>query len=187
MAEVQAEVDDLLLDRPEVEEDLRSILTVDAEQERWSFDDIPADSGTFGELVSRGIVEQAGAGYRVADRAAVKRGLNGSATDTVADRSDPDGGTADPAATAGSLVNDIDRIWVGSLLGALALVVVMRTAFSLPSVMRGDDILLLANDPYYYRHAVETVLETGLNKKQPAPILYRSHVFDQVPLFQFNQ
>ncbi len=53
------------------------VLAVDDEQDGWTFDDIPIDSGQFGELVSAGIVEKDGDEYRVADPDAVRAALNG--------------------------------------------------------------------------------------------------------------
>ncbi|QSG08040.1 UDP-glucose 6-dehydrogenase [Halapricum desulfuricans] len=54
---MRAATESLLEDRPDLETALEELLTVDAERDTWTFDDVPVDSGTFGELVSREIVE----------------------------------------------------------------------------------------------------------------------------------
>ena len=63
----------LLDERPELESALEAALAVDDEHDEWSFDDIDVDSGAFGELVSRGIVEKRSDEYAVTDPAAVRR------------------------------------------------------------------------------------------------------------------
>lgn len=70
------EVDELVADRPELRADIEAVL--DAE-EPFDFDDLPLDSGAFGEIVAAGVVEETDDGYRVADRTAVERGLAGDA------------------------------------------------------------------------------------------------------------
>ncbi|QHS17328.1 hypothetical protein GWK26_09315 [haloarchaeon 3A1-DGR] len=73
MADPHAATRSLLEDRPELAEAVADALETDAAAETpWTFDDLAADSGAFGELVSRGIVESEGEGYRVADPEAVR-------------------------------------------------------------------------------------------------------------------
>ncbi len=67
----------VLDDRPELRDATAAVLAVDDEQDGWTFDDIPIDSGQFGELVSAGIVEKDGDEYRVADPNAVRAALDG--------------------------------------------------------------------------------------------------------------
>jgi dolichyl-diphosphooligosaccharide--protein glycosyltransferase len=43
---------DFLEDHPDGEQQLQSLLEVDAAEETWAFDDIPLDSGLFGEVVA---------------------------------------------------------------------------------------------------------------------------------------
>ncbi|EMA00821.1 dolichyl-diphosphooligosaccharide--protein glycosyltransferase [Haloarcula vallismortis] len=138
----------VLDDRPELRDATEAVLAVDAEQDGWTFEDIPIDSGQFGELVSAGIVEKDGEQYRVADPDAVRAALNGdSAVDSDS------GGRMD----LGDVIRfDFDAQATGLLVAALAVVFVART-YVIGSVYRGGDIVLSSNDPYYYRYHVEQV------------------------------
>ncbi|WP_306059788.1 hypothetical protein [Natronococcus wangiae] len=66
-----------LEDRADGDRVLERVLEVDDELERWTFDDHEADSGIFGEVASRGIVEKVDGEYQVADVGAVKVVLDG--------------------------------------------------------------------------------------------------------------
>ncbi|EMA19391.1 MULTISPECIES: STT3 domain-containing protein [Haloarcula] len=138
----------VLDDRPELRDATAAVLAVDDEQDGWTFDDIPIDSGQFGELVSAGIVEKDGDEYRVADPDTVRAALN----DDSAVGSDSESGTA----LGDALRFDFDARATGLLVAALAVVFVART-YVIGSIYRGDDIVLSSNDPYYYRYHVEQV------------------------------
>jgi dolichyl-diphosphooligosaccharide--protein glycosyltransferase len=144
----EGEIRELLSERPDLEPALEAVLEPTAP---WDFDDVDVDSGAFGELVSRGIVEQRGDHYHVPDRAAIQAAL---ATEPVEEH-DPE--SAASGARFRALLSRFDPLAVGLLGLALASVVVFRL-FSLPSVFRGDAVVLLANDPYYYRILVEEML-----------------------------
>jgi len=159
MTDAREEVDALLADRPELEPALREIYGVDGDEETWVFDDVPVDSGAFGELVSRGVVESAGDEYRLADRDAVAAALDGDGGG-----GESGGGTNDDpggAATAPDAAEVVERVRTrlprvrrdaaAGLAAALALVALFRL-FAYPSVFRNGDIVLLANDPYFYRY-----------------------------------
>ena len=150
MTDVRDAADALLADRPELEGDLRTVLDVDAEHDRWAFDDVPLDSGAFGELVSREIVEKVDGKYRVADRGAVRRAIEGEER--------VDSGESTP-----SVDLDLDlpprRVSL-AILGSLALVLVFRL-FAYPSVFRAEHVVLLGNDPYFYRYFLLESLEQG--------------------------
>ncbi|MFW5918261.1 MAG: STT3 domain-containing protein [Haloferacaceae archaeon] len=152
MSDVRETTDTLLADRPDVEADLRSVLDVDDDHETWTFDDIPLDSGTFGELVSRGIVEKADGEYRVADRDAVRAALAGEEQPS-------------PPTTESTPALDVDielpprRVSL-ALLGALTLVLAFRLA-AFGAVFREEHVVLLGNDPYAYRYIVLDALEQG--------------------------
>jgi len=154
MDDVREATVDLLADKPEAEDALREILEVN-EEGTWAYDDLSIDSGTFGEIVSRGIVEDRADGYRIADRHAVQAVLNGEE-----DLADKTGGT-DIGFSSVSLP-DIDRQTALIVGGAFALVAVVRIAFMWSSVFRGSDIILAGNDPYYYRYWVDTLLVSDL-------------------------
>jgi len=139
----------LLDDRPELDAALEAALAVDGEHDGWTFDDIDVDSGAFGELVSRDIVEKRGDEYAVADPTAVRRALDG------------DEAAATTASERGVDLNwltvpDVDGRAAGLFVAALSALVLSR-AYVVGSVYRGGDIVLSGNDPYYYRYFVELV------------------------------
>ncbi|AUG46406.1 hypothetical protein BVU17_02285 [Haloarcula taiwanensis] len=138
----------VLDDRPELRDATEAVLAVDDEQDGWTFDDIPIDSGQFGELVSAGIVEKDGEQYRVADPDAVRAALNG----------EPEAGSdsGHGLALGDALRFDFDARATGLLVAALSVVLVART-YIIGSVYRDGDIVLSSNDPYYYRYHVEQV------------------------------
>ncbi|WP_436932551.1 glycosyltransferase family 39 protein [Halosimplex halobium] len=117
----------LLEERPDFEAAIEEILRVDREKGRWDFDDISLESGPFGEIVSRGIVEKDGSSYTVADRRAVERALAGE------DYSDSD--TREP--TAIDRIFDLESISVTLphlLLGGFALIGVAFRLYDLGQV-----------------------------------------------------
>jgi dolichyl-diphosphooligosaccharide--protein glycosyltransferase len=150
MTDVRAATESFLAETPDGDETLEELLAVDAEHETWTFEDIPIGSGRFGELVSRDIVEAQGDAYRVRDREAVVRALEGSDNTDERTRQAVSGsvsrtlGQADTVATAG-------------VVGALALVVLFRV-FPVQSVFQQGAIVLSGNDPYYYQYLVEQLL-----------------------------
>ena len=157
-----AAVSKVLDDRPELEPALKVVLEVDDETDTWTFDDVPVDSGVFGELVSRGLVERTddGDAYRVADPTAVRAALAGQdinecVTDATS-RSRRFGSFPDSTAVMERMAA-LDVYTVGSLLGAL-LVVVFARAYVYGSVFRDGAVVLSGNDPYYYRYWVEQAL-----------------------------
>ena len=138
----------VLDDRPELKSATEAVLAVDDEQDGWTFDDIPIDSGQFGELVSAGIVEKDGDEYRVADPDAVRAALAGE--------SELGGDSEHGLGVGGALDFDFDARATGLLLAALAVVFVART-YVIGSIYRGGDIVLSSNDPYFYRYHIEQV------------------------------
>ena len=149
------EVGRLLEERPDLEPAVAAALAADEAHGTWTFDDLDTDSGSFGELVSRGVVEKADGEYRLTDPAATRAALDGETA------------TTDGGATAG--LSDIDLSFsmptvdnraALALAGALVLVVAFRIT-TFPSIFRGDDVVLGGNDPYYYRYWVEQVAAAG--------------------------
>jgi dolichyl-diphosphooligosaccharide--protein glycosyltransferase len=156
MTKVRAATEELLTEKPDVEEEIEELLAVDADTDTWTYDDISIGSGVFGELVSREIVEKHEGEYRIRDRDGVEQALG---LDDDAETS------ADSAYDRESLslsLSDIqiDRVAVAGLAGALALVVLFRV---LPygSVFRNGDVVLSGNDPYAYRYLVHQLLAEG--------------------------
>ncbi|WP_136689053.1 LamG-like jellyroll fold domain-containing protein [Halorhabdus amylolytica] len=161
MTDVEATTAELLAEKPDLEDGLKELLDVDAAEETWTFDDVPFDSGTFGELVSRSVVEKREGEYALADRAAVRRALG------VEQEAD-EGRERDTTGSAGSIFEDISMpdlrverpVATLGLVGALALVVLFRV-LPWPAVFRGEDVVLSGNDPYYYRYLVHQIVEAS--------------------------
>ncbi|WP_251344419.1 STT3 domain-containing protein [Haloplanus halophilus] len=147
--DIYEETDNLLSEYPDLEEDLAIIVKKD-QRGTWEFSEIPLDSGLFGELVSRGIAEQSGEGYRLVDRQAVADALHGDAPKRTQSKGSED-------TRIERVLSDITLKRVGAILGSLLLVVGFRL-FAYPQVFQNGDIVLLGNDPYYYRYWVETLL-----------------------------
>lgn len=150
MVDVRESTATLLEEKPELEAGLRAILDVDEQNEQWEFEDVPLDSGAFGEVVSRDIVLNVGGGYRVSDRSAVAAALGEDQLDDGAvDGSHlPELDVRVPA---------VDRRAVLSTGGSLLLVVLFRVVMY-PAVFRNGDVVLSSNDPYFYRFWVEAVV-----------------------------
>ncbi|WP_436344530.1 MFS transporter [Natronorubrum sp. FCH18a] len=146
-----------LADHDEGDQALEAVLEVDSGSETWTFDDIPLDSGTFGELVSRGIVEKVDGEYRVVDAAVVRAVMSGEAVDV--DSSD---GESFDLRSAFDLGIWGDRRALAGVVGALLLVVAMRIT-QYRSVFRGEHVVSPGNDPYYYRYWTETLLAESTN------------------------
>lgn len=140
-----------LEDRDDGERALEAVLAVDADHETWTFDDVSLDSGTFGELVSRGIVTDADDGYRVAAPEVVEAVLTGEELETQSDDRTP----------------GLEQFWtaldprgVAALLGALLVVAGARmTAYG--SVFQQGYVVSPGNDPYYFRYWMEELLATA--------------------------
>lgn len=149
----------LLTERPELETTLRDLLTTDA-RGAWEHDDVELDSGAFGELVSRSFVESVEDGYRFADRQAVKVVLETDDPTTLVDNSSAD----DTPRTTGvfGIIRETDLRAFLLVVGALALVALVRTVLVWPDVVRGDDIVLAGNDAYLYRYWGEQLVTSDL-------------------------
>ena len=145
---------DILKDRPELKSATEAILAIDEEQDGWTFDDVPVDSGQFGELVSAGIVEKDGNEYQVANPDTVRAVLDG---ETEVGRDSEHG-----LAIGDMLDFDVDARATGLFVAALAFVIAART-YVIGSIYRGGDIVLSSNDPYYYRYYIEQVAANAGN------------------------
>ncbi len=150
MSAVRDTLDSLLSDDPSLADDLEALLAVDDRQDTWTFDDVPLDSGTFGELVSRGVVEKVEGEYRLADADAVRRTLGGEPAEPS------DGGPSEGSGFGVSLPS-VERRLVLALGGLVLSVALFRSVFAFPSVFRDGHVVLASNDPYYYRYLVETL------------------------------
>lgn len=156
MDEIREATEALIEEKPTLEAGLRSLLEVDTERQRWEFDDVPLDSGQFGEVVSRGLVEETDDGYRITDRTAVRAGI-GDETASKTGTSDVVGRIARLPTAVRSSVLSVDRRIAAWLAVALVLVVAFRLV-PYPAVFRGE-VVLSSNDPYLYRYWVDLVAE----------------------------
>jgi len=153
MDDVREEIRSFLAEKPALESDFEALLEVDDEGP-WTFDEVPLDSGTFGEVVSRGIVEEHDDGYRLTDSEAVRAALDGEPVETESDET----------TSAFSLsLPDVDRQAGLALAGALAFVAIVRVVFMWGSVFRGEDVVLAGNDPWGYRYFVEQLLAADIS------------------------
>jgi dolichyl-diphosphooligosaccharide--protein glycosyltransferase len=162
MTGVREATDSFLAEYPESADALQSILDRDRQGE-WTFDEIPLDSGRFGELVSRGIAEQATEGYRLADRQAVAAALTGEPESQASTEVSE---SRHPQLALPTNVTVEPRV-VGAIVSSLLVVVGLRL-LAYPQVFRNGDVVLLGNDPYYYRYWLEQLLtqSTGVGDLQ---------------------
>jgi dolichyl-diphosphooligosaccharide--protein glycosyltransferase len=144
-----AAVRTVLDENPALESALEDVRAVDRDAETWTFDDVPVDSGVFGELVNEGLVESVGDEYHVGNPEAVDRALAGDI-----EREESSFEASDVLS-----LPDIDRAAAVALAGLLALVAVFR-ASTYPSVFR-DRVVFPSNDPYAYVYYVEQGLRNG--------------------------
>jgi dolichyl-diphosphooligosaccharide--protein glycosyltransferase len=140
-------VRELLAERPDLKDAPEAVRAVDADRETWTFDDVPVDSGAFGELVGEGVVEAVGEEYRLADPGAVDRALAGEVE------------SGEESRELDVSLPEFDRVATATLAGLLALTVVFRTS-TYPAVFR-DRVVYPGNDPYYYVYFVERTLTAG--------------------------
>jgi len=175
------DVAELVTDRPALASAVEAVLAVDDERDRWSFDDVPVDTGLFGEIVGQGLVDEDDDGYHVVDPAAVRAGLAAaerSASGSYDETTTNGGGPREPEVTAGTgetnsplagvvstVVGWLNRFTLATVpvrrvlaaLAVVALFVAARTS-AWGSVFRDGRVVLMGNDPYYYRYWVETLL-----------------------------
>ncbi len=165
MTDVREETDALLADHPHLESALEELLQIDRRKETWTFDDIPMDSGGFGELVARGIVEQHDDGYTLADPSDLAAALHGEG---APDRQPFPGRAAgvDIRALSRVLQQRLPSRTSAVVLGVTLTLLAAFRLFSLQSVFRNGAVVLSGNDPYFYRYWVDQ-----LASAPPEPLL----------------
>lgn len=139
-----------LEERPELREALEAVVAVDQQNNTWTFDDVPINSGQFGELVSSGIVESVGDEYAIANPKATQAALFDEQSTSLLSSETTQSLPAVQWPT-------IDRTTVATLTAALTFVALVRV-HPLQKIYRNGDVVLSGNDPYYYRYWVEQVL-----------------------------
>lgn len=155
---------ELLEERPELEGAVRRVVeTEEAADGSWTFHDADVDSGAFGELVSRGIVEKVDGDYRVPDVEPVRAALAGEPADG--------GGSAGASSFRPDALPDwrglASRPWarpraLAGLAAALLVVFLMRIT-QYRSVLRDGRVVSPANDAYFFRYWIEQLLRRSRN------------------------
>ncbi|WP_226007442.1 MFS transporter [Natrinema salinisoli] len=139
-----------LADHDDGDRVLETVLAVDVDHETWTFDDVDLDSGTFGELVSRGIVTKVDGAYQIAEPAVIESVLTGEDLEARVNDTGP--------------AVDLERFWtsidlraLAALFGALLVVAGARmTAYR--SVFQQGYVVSPGNDPYYFRYWMKDLL-----------------------------
>jgi dolichyl-diphosphooligosaccharide--protein glycosyltransferase len=168
MVDVEDAVAQLLDERPDMEDTLRELLRADQDG-TWTFHDIDVDSGTFGEIVARDIVEDQGEGYHLVDPEAVRVALGEEAPSNAKNTSRAN--VVPSVSDLGGWHIDRDRRRHIAALGAvLGLVLLMRVVFIYPMVFRDADLVLPGNDPYRYMWMVEQLITGPLSAWNPADL-----------------
>jgi dolichyl-diphosphooligosaccharide--protein glycosyltransferase len=156
----------------EGESTLQAALDADEIAETWSFDDIDVDSGTFGELVSRGVVEKHDGDYRLAEPDDVRVALSDEESTNVSDDS----------ATIPLELSDfsIDYRALTGLLVSLAIVAGTRV-ITVQRAFQNGYAISPANDPYFFRYHLDRLLaeSNGISDVQ----LLSSNVFEGIRPF----
>ncbi|WP_455449627.1 LamG-like jellyroll fold domain-containing protein [Natrinema thermotolerans] len=165
---------EFVADREDGAAALEAVLEADDGAETWTFDDIELDSGTFGELVSQGIVEKIDGEYRLADPAAVRQVIGGD--EAPARDADSDEGVGSLLEGVGG-IDSVRNAVVGfatlrTLFVALALTFVgaVRTVPVYGDVHRDGLVVLPGNDPYRYRYWLEQLVASDLQPWNPGDL-----------------
>lgn len=170
MSEPAEELLDLLDRNPAVESDLEALLQFDRQHDTWTFDEIPLDSGIFGELVSRDIVVKTDDGeYYLTDPDLVEQVLAGEYepaespdTETPVDDTEPIDESDKPSITQRLHPRLANRNWFLGLALATSLVyVALFRLLGYQTVFREDHVTLPENDPYHFLHWTEHFLATS--------------------------
>lgn len=150
MGDGEEEIAEFLDRKPELADSLRELLEIDEKHDNWTFSDVSLDSGTFGELVSRGIADKRGDGFQLRDPAAVRAALGDDPAPRRVSR---------PALSRPpfSVRNAVDLRSIGALLGALVFLLLMRI-HQFPALFREEHWLSPGNDPYFYRYWNDVLL-----------------------------
>jgi len=162
MTDIREATDALLADRPELASDLRTLLEIDQDRP-WTFNDIPLDSGQFGEVVSRGLVAEHDDGYVLRNREEIRAAIDG-------DGRDDSETTASPTVDGVRHRISASRVDLAALVGAVVLVVGMRSVFAFGSVFRDGRVVIAGNDPYLFVYWVEYLLDGSFQAFDPGSL-----------------
>lgn len=138
-------------DRPDLEEDLSAVVDRDTDG-AWTFDDVPLDSGTFGEIVGTEFVTETDGGYRLVDREAVDAALRNPEQQPIDSKGSID---------LSGVLPTLDSRRVLLLAAGLLFVCLVRVGLPYSSVFHETGVVLSGNDPYMYHHIVEYLLADG--------------------------
>jgi len=171
MPEVRDATAELISEQPELESAVRTLLEVETE-EPWQFDDVPLDTGEFGELVSAGLLEKRNSGYVLADRNQIEAVIEGS--DHANTGLFP--GRVNEIPLVGTYVAARWRTVVDNRVDATILLVLLtitglvRTVPSYGSVFRRGHTIIAGNDPYLFVYWVEYLLNEGFQPFDPGSL-----------------
>ncbi|MEF8855062.1 MAG: STT3 domain-containing protein, partial [Haloarculaceae archaeon] len=165
----EGDLADLAASKADLEADLAAILERDAAGP-WTFEEVPVETGVFGELVDGGVVEYSGSDrYRLTDPAALRDVLDGRADrpgDETAARhartGDETAATWQPRLSARWAAVRRRLPMAGWLLVVIAVTVLVRTVTAVGAVFRDGTVVLSSNDPYWYRYWLDTLLASDL-------------------------
>lgn len=128
----------LLRDRPDLRDPLATLLEIDREREWWTFDDVPLDSGEFGEIAAHGLLNKDGSKYRLSNPDAVERTLNAGDTSDMSTGTDR---TSDERFTLDAILSLARRRWGGvALVGILCVAAFFRLAELGSAPFFGDEL-----------------------------------------------
>jgi dolichyl-diphosphooligosaccharide--protein glycosyltransferase len=152
---------------------LESVLATDEENETWEFSDLDLSSGTFGEIVSTGIVEKVDGEYRITDPDAVHSALHGESPESATSKMES---TVSIRTVRGRL-ESLFSIQSGLVVLGLLCIAFMRSVFHYRSMFRDGTVVLPGNDPYRRRYWLEQLVASDL---QPWNVFDLSSVPDIV-------
>ncbi len=164
MDDVYEETREILEEKSGLKSSIEEIYKIDRDKETWTFHDISVDSGVFGELVSRGIIEKKGGRYRLKDRKAVKSAIKKEKKPEKKEHSREKYFSNNIFTRLKDFIGKISNkyyIYFLFLFGGFS--VLFFRGYMYKKIFRGGDIVLSGNDPYFYRYLVENnVLENNL-------------------------
>lgn len=143
MGDVRERTEALLEEKPEAEQALKEVLTVDEHDHPWTFDDVNIDSGTFGEIVSRDIVSEVDGGYRLTDNTETRIAVGEESED------EPSGSKLSVSELPAVLPNIQQR--EAALVSFVLIIAFIARVFVFQDVFRSGELVFLGNDAHSFR------------------------------------
>lgn len=159
-------VESFLEANPDKEADLELLLDLQS-TEPWTFDDIPLDSGEFGEIVSHGLVQEVDDGYELANPQAIEETLTGEPAETEPAPTDALWNRLWNRLQAIKTYVRNNRISATLFGGTILLTALIRIVFAYDNVFREDQIVYNAVDSYLVAYWVEHLHESFYQLSDP--------------------